>query len=126
MEGNMKKIIIIATIVIIGLTAAAIFSLKKENTKATTEVIVKKAEFSKFVESIKAEGTVEIKNDKEIFLAKNQRVETVPVEVGDEVKRGHVLSTLGVMVCTRRVSLLVNALKNCNPSVLMLLRLSLS
>ena len=89
----MKKIIIIATIVIIGLTAAAIFSLKKENTKATTEVIVKKAEFSKFVESIKAEGTVEIKNDKEIFLAKNQRVETVPVEVGDEVKKGQVLIT---------------------------------
>ena len=82
----MKKAV--GAVILLLVVAAGVFLLtKKEKKSELKEVIVKKVTTDRFIESIKVEGDIEIKDEKEIFLSKNQRVENVFVEEGDEVKK---------------------------------------
>lgn len=86
----MKKAV--GAVLLLLVVAAGVFMLtKKEKKSELKEVIVKKVTTDRFIESIKVEGDIEIKDEKEIFLSKNQRVENVFVEEGDEVKKGEIL-----------------------------------
>ena len=56
-------------------------------------VIVKKVQYGTFVNGIDEEGEVQVKDEKEIFVSKSQRIVDVLAEVGDEVKKGEILIT---------------------------------
>lgn len=88
-----KKIFIISTILILIAGIGFIINSKKSKKAEVKEVIVKKVQYGTFVNGIDEEGEVQVKDEKDIFVSKSQRIVDVLAEVGDEVKKGDVLIT---------------------------------
>jgi multidrug efflux pump subunit AcrA (membrane-fusion protein) len=88
-----KKIILILAVLIVIAGAFFIINSKKSKKTEAREVIVKNMEIGTFIDSIDIEGNIEIKNQKDIYISKSQRVVDVLVEEGDEVKKGAILIT---------------------------------
>ncbi len=88
-----KKIFIISAVLILIAGTGFIINSKKSKKAEAKEVIVKSVEIGNFTDSIDVEGDIEIKNQKDIYISKSQRVVDVLVEEGDEVKKGAVLIT---------------------------------
>lgn len=88
-----KKIFVI--VMILSLIGGGYYFYDKNNNKKIEikEVVVETAKIGNIESSIKTEGTVEIKNEIDIYVSRTQRINKVLVEEGDEVKKGDVLIT---------------------------------
>lgn len=85
-----KKMAVFLIIAALGVGAAAFFSGANQNKKENDikEVIVQSANTEEILQSVSAEGEVEITNEEEIYVSKSMRVDEVFVEENDTVKKG--------------------------------------
>lgn len=90
-----KKVIIIVCMVIIAIISFGIFKMKT-STKGKTTENVKYTVLSKgnIETTISSSGTIESGESKKVYTSSTSTVETVNVEVGDQVKAGDVLAVL--------------------------------
>ncbi|BDU50948.1 efflux RND transporter periplasmic adaptor subunit [Haliovirga abyssi] len=92
----MKKISIFVVILII--LGSGYFYIQKnsknsKNSSKIKDVVVEKAKKGDYLETIKVDGVVEVKNVVNVYLAQAETAKKIFVEVGDRVKKGDILVT---------------------------------
>lgn len=90
----MKKKLVIFILILILISGGCYYYNKNSGKNDEIKnVVIEKTKIGNIKKSIKSEGTVEIKNEVDIFISRAQRVNKVLVEEGDIVKKGDVLIT---------------------------------